>query len=89
MELDDTLAFPPRPHSAETAVHGSWGRRAEVQRKEAMAWYLRMCAMGSLAGKVSPSIPEVAGLDRGNDGKLCPRAACQHPPWQYRKAELC
>lgn len=42
MELDDTLAFPPRPHRAEVAVHGWWGRR--YRRKEAMAWYLRMCA---------------------------------------------
>lgn len=45
MELDNTLAFPPRPCSAEVAAHGSWCRRAEVQRGRGHAWYHRTCAM--------------------------------------------
>lgn len=32
MELDDTLAFPPRPHRAEVAVHGWWAGGTEGKR---------------------------------------------------------
>lgn len=101
MELGDTLAFPPKPYSAEVAVHGSWRRRAEVQKERCHGMVAQNVCYELVCRGVwlkkshlhSQKLLDWIGVlktHRGPRASCVPvGAACQHPPCQYSKAELC
>lgn len=97
--VNDTLAFPPRPPSAEVAVHGLWCRRPEVQKGRGHGLvpqnvhYELTCRGGWLKKShlQSQNLLDLIGLMETCRGPRVSHAlvgaACQHSPMSVQESK--